>query len=248
MCNSGGMLLLEEKNVKKRVLVLVAVMGGLWTAASHAAFVGTQFDSTTGFSGPGEIAPVAINLLSGLIETGSAFADQEGLNADITAASLTNGAFGPAGLTPPPGPNPEVAIIGGNQSLTYTLGTGPKGLGYTVSEFRSYSGWQDTGRSRQNFTVTFSTVADPATFVPLATFDGTANTLDELTVVKDSLGATIPGVFAIQFLTGGNVQNGYVGYREFQLIGTPTGVPEPASLGLLGLGSLTLLKRRRRLA
>jgi len=222
----------------------MAVMAGTCTVASQAAFVGTQIDSTDGFSGAGEIAPSTNDLLTGLIETGSVFADQEGLNTDTTASSLTNGLFGPAGLVPAPGPNPQVAIIGDNQTLTYTLGNGPTGLGYTISEFRSYSGWQDNGRSRQDFTLTYSTVAAPTTFIPLTTFDGTTSTLDELTDVKDTLGATIPAVSAIQFLTGGNVENGYVGYREFDLIGTPT--PEPASLGLLGLGSLALLTRRRR--
>jgi hypothetical protein len=231
--------------VQKRLLVLAAVMGAMGTGASQAAVVGTQFDSTTGFAGAGEIAPSINDLLTGLIQTGSTFADQENLGADITSTSLTNGQFGPPGLTPAPGPNPQVAIIGANQTLTYTLGNGPNGLGYTVSEFRSYSGWQDTGRARQDFILTYSTVAAPTTFFPLIEFHGTANTQNELTVVKDSLGATIPGVYAIQFQTPANVQNGYVGWREFDLIGTAT-VPEPASLGLLGAGALSVLARRRR--
>jgi len=231
--------------VKKRLLALAAVVGGLCAGASHAALQGTQYDSTTGFSGAGEIAPSTNDLLTGLIETGSIFASQENLGADTTAASLTNGQFGPAGLIPAPGPNPEVAIIGSNQSLTYTLGNGPNGVGYTVSEFRAYSGWQDTGRARQDFTLTYSTVAHPATFIPIITYHGTANTQDELTVIKDDLGLSIPGVYAIQFKTGTDVQNGYVGYREFDLIGTPT-VPEPVSLGVVGMGMLGLLGRRGR--
>ena len=64
--------------------------------------------------------------------------------------------------------------------------------------------------------------------------------------MKDALGLTIPGVNAIQFQTANNVQNGYVGYREFDLIGSPTTAPEPASLGLLGVSVLSLLARRRK--
>jgi hypothetical protein len=240
---AGGHFWFEEEQVRKLSVVLAAVIIGMCTLASPAAIVGTQVDSTDGFAGAGEIAPATNDLLTGLIETGSVFADQEGLGADTTASSLTNGRFGPAGLNEPPGTNPEVAIIGTNQTLTYTLGNGPNGLGYTISEFRSYSGWRDTGRARQDFTLTYSTVAAPGTFVPLITFHGTANTADELTVVKDDLGATLPNVFAIQFGTAGDVQNGYVGYREFDLIGTAT-APEPASTGLLGLFGVWMLTGR----
>ncbi len=236
------MTLMRKKSL---LFAATALAAGLCTSEVHAVIIATQFDSTTGFSGPGEISPSTNDLLTGLIQAGSSFADQEGLNTDTTSVSLTNGVFGPAGLIAAPGPNPQVAIIGNNQTLTFTLGNGPFGAGYTVSEFRSYSGWQDSGRSRQDYTLFFSTVAAPTTFIPLITVAGAANTLDSLTVVKDSLGATIPNVYAIQIQTGMNVQNGYVGWREFDLIGTAA-VPEPTSAGLLALGATTLLRSRRR--
>ena len=67
-------------------------------------------------------------------------------------------------------------------------------------------------------------------------------------VVQISRTVPLPdsNVYAIQFQTAGDVQNGYVGWREFDLIGTPTAVPEPTSLGLLALATLSLLPRRRR--
>ena len=222
-----------------------ALAAGLCTTEVRAAIVSTQFNSNTAFSGGGELSTLTNDLLTGIIQTGSTFADQEGLNADTTSASLTNGAFGPAGLIAAPGPNPEVAIIGNFQTLTFTLGTGAFGAGYTISEFRAYSGWQDNGRSRQDYTLLYSTVAAPGTFLPLITVNGTQNMQDQLTVVKDDLGATIPNVFAIQFQTAGNVQNGYVGWREFDLVGTST-VPEPASFSLLALGASAFLSMRRR--
>src|SRR6187549_1757549 len=124
--------------MRKNFLVLVgtAFVAGLCASNVRAVIVATQFDSTTGFSGVGEISPSTNDLLTGIIQTGSTFADQEGLNTDTSSASLTNGLFGPAGLIPAPGPNPQVAIIGDGQTLTFTLGNGPNGLGYTVSEFR----------------------------------------------------------------------------------------------------------------
>jgi hypothetical protein len=42
--------LIEERKVRKRLLTLAAVVGGLCVCGSHAAIVGTQFDSTTGFN------------------------------------------------------------------------------------------------------------------------------------------------------------------------------------------------------
>jgi hypothetical protein len=68
-----------------------------------------------------------------------------------------------------------------------------------------------------------------------------------VTVTEDALAALASGVGMIRFdFTGPPApENGYVGYAELDVIGTPT-VPEPATAGLLCAAALGLLARRRR--
>ena len=154
-------------------------------------------------------------------------------------AVLTDGLTGSSGATGWTG-------IPDNASITYTLNTSVNTAGYDITTIDIFTGWGDKGRVDPNVTVSYATVGSP-TFVSLGTAFH-ANALDNnvhndwiQSHLTDSLLAS--GVSAIKFDFGPQ-QNTYVGYRELDVIGAPTGVPEP-SLGLLGLASLILVRRRR---
>jgi hypothetical protein len=52
--------------------------------------------------------------------------------------------------------------------LVYTLTNGAPANGYNITNITVYGGWQDNGRDAQDYTVYYSTVAAPTTFLPLA--------------------------------------------------------------------------------
>ena len=158
-------------------------------------------------------------------------------------APLTNGSFGPADLSDPS----QVVAIHDGTVITYTLDTIASPNGYSISEIDTFSGWRDMGRARQDYMVAYSLTSDPTTFIPIATITDpvypTAPS-DNAVYIHGSNGALADNVAAIQF-SFPTTQNGYVGYREFDVLGTPSAAPEPASLSLLGFAALGLLARRR---
>jgi autotransporter-associated beta strand protein len=134
---------------------------------------------------------------------------QLGLNTDLSAADAPNN----------------------NTSVTFPLDLSTNTNGYTLTQFDSYCAWQDGGRINQDYSLSYSTVNDPATFLPLTTVSNdpaavTPTNVSTHTKITDSTGALATGVYAIR-LTFANQQNGYVGYREFILQGTPVAVGTP---------------------
>jgi hypothetical protein len=132
-----------------------------------------------------------------------------------------------------------------------------------LSTIQTYAGW-DSGRDGQQYTVEYSTVAAPGTFLSLATasrFDTTsfpltnpvydddgfetgefsANRDEAATLVQfhADLGYLAENVAALRFNFNG-VENGGTGFREFVVQGAAaevSTVPEPASL----FGTMILL-------
>jgi hypothetical protein len=51
--------------------------------------------------------------------------------------------------------------------LVYTLTNGAPAFGYNITNITVYGGWQDNGRDAQNYTIYYSTVDAPNTFLPL---------------------------------------------------------------------------------
>ncbi len=162
---------------------------------------------------------------------------------------LTNGIF-------TPGKNSTDTYTIGPSTITYNLGSAPKG--YNVTNINTYSSWQDYGRVNQDYTVWYSTVSAPSTFIELTPVNydpstyptGPSNVNTTEVLINSTTGLMATGAEDIQFVFSG-VQNGYVGYNEFDVIGSAT-TPEPSSivalLGLCGMGLIGLVCYRRRKA
>lgn len=157
--------------------------------------------------------------------------------------ALNNGQFGALGSVITGNPGLGAATADGSNSITYTL-TGPM----NVMRINSYAGW-DAFRGGQSYTVSFAYDGAPTTFVPIATVfnnatgGGNINTLASISRSAGYLGA---GVVAVKFDFGSDLQFGYAGYRELDVLGAA--VPEPASWVLLlaGFAMVGLSVRRRK--
>jgi hypothetical protein len=149
---------------------------------------------------------------------GSGVYNQEGSGG---IAILTDGRFGSVGGTV----NTSLATVGqgAGTSLTYTL-IGPAS-GFDVTNITSYGGWSDGGRDQQAYTVSYSTVQDPATFNVIATasfnpsLPGSVPSSDRLTISSTS-GPLATNVAKIRFdFTNPGIENGYGGLAEIGVFG-----------------------------
>ena len=113
----------------------------------------------------------------------------------------------------------------GGQSVTYTLPVTANG--YTITNIMTAGGWNDTGRDQQAYTVFYSTLQNPDIFLPIGSVDfnpasPVGYSLTRVTITPAS-GALATNVKALRFdMNFPNGENGYSGYSEFAIYGSPT--------------------------
>jgi alpha-L-rhamnosidase len=131
--------------------------------------------------------------------------------------------------------NRSYEISGG--TITFYLGPGANGIGYTITNLNTYTAWRDDGREDANYAVSYS--PDGANFSPLATvdynpspyptMDGTGGTLTSLAVTN------LTGVRYLKWDFTAAQQNGGVGYTELAAFGQASVSPVPATLSVTPL-------------
>ena len=106
--------------------------------------------------------------------------------------------------------------------------------GYDLTNITVYGGWNDAGRDQQAYVVLYSTVANPAMFLPLTTVNynpanpgnGTSATRVTLTPGSGSMARNVAAVM-FDFRSPGT-ENGFGGYAEITINGVPSIAPETA--------------------
>jgi hypothetical protein len=136
---------------------------------------------------------------------------------------------------------------GAGSTLVYTLAGSTNG--YNLTNITVYGGWADDGRDQQAYTVYYSTVSAPASFILLGSVSlnpPIASGIQSATRVTltSSTGALANNVAAVKFdFTNPTTANGYCGYAAITVFGTAAFAPAiPAALNIAAVtpGSLVM--------
>ncbi len=113
---------------------------------------------------------------------------------------------------------------GAGSLIIYTLPA--SAYGYNVTNITVDSGWADTGRDAQDYTVLYSTVANPGHFTYLASVNyrpagGSGGNANQV-IIKDASGGVIAAnVNAVEFVMNApNAENGWTGFGAITVEGT----------------------------
>ncbi len=196
-------------------------------------------NSSNGYAVP----TIANNLLNSsrgttLSATPSSATGNGGTSTDWSL--LTDGSFGTPNVI-----DSTFNVITANTTLIYTLQTNTPAAanGYTITQIDTFSGFQGPNRIDQRYTVYYSTVSDPSTFIPITTiaYNPTgSNTSTWVDIPAGSVAAFpaagLTNVAAIEFVFGTQQTASGVGYRELAVIGS---IPMPAWTGASDSGWTT---------
>jgi hypothetical protein len=163
----------------------------------------------------------------------SEFADGQNVNSLSAGGSLTisqvnsftNGdTTSPNYVTCGNGTGPDGSNAGA--TIIYTL-TNSSAVGYNLTNITVYGGWKDNGRDQQAYTVYYSIISAPATFILLGSVNYTpANAASVQCATRATLtpatGSLAANVAAVKFdFTSPASENGWCGYAQIALYGTP---------------------------
>ena len=166
--------------------------------------------------------PPGANLLSlaGTVVTPASPAAHE--SSSGSWETLTDGILGA------PGNNTAVVTPNNNDTVTYALNVVAQPAGYDLTTFDSYATWGDSGRDNQNYTLQYSSVSDPTTFINIFTVSNVDSATDKAThtSLTDTSGVLATGVHSLRVVFGNpqGQENGYVGMSEFKATAVPTNV------------------------
>lgn len=142
------------------------------------------------------------------------------------------------------GNRPGMVTGENNSSITYTLDTSANTFGYDVSSITGFGGWGDGGRDEQRYSIFVSQIGSPD-FILYGQLQENPASPGSPSGVMAQFNGSISNIDEVKFVFLDQVENGFVGYGEFDVVGTAS-VPEPTSVTLGLLGGLAFLSRRRR--
>lgn len=239
--------------VRRLTLNLSTLLFGAAALGASAQVVQNDFVSANP-SIPGGLTLSSTDLLQTQLASAArsatgdaAFYNEEG-GYPVDLSRLSDGQFGTFGASGLGGDG-HYTVMPNNVTITFTFDTSVNTLGYSLSAIRTFASWDD-GRDGQSYSVKYATVFAPSTFNTLhaitpfnpSGLDEPANTVVELTPTVGYLAENVSG---LQFVFSG-FENGGTAYREVDVTGVATPIPEPSIYGVvLGMVAFIFGSKRR---